>query len=101
MNPINDMKKALPFRFLSITIACLSLMTLAGCSTYSPQLSPTDEPREALIKAERAGRAVKSFRLRMERHHGDTHLTVLVLEVASPDRSRKIEGDSERVIIGE
>jgi TonB family protein len=104
MNPVNDLRNSLPFRFLSIAIACLLLMAFAGRPTnaaaYSSQRSPTDEAREAIIKAGRALRALKSFRLRMESHYADQHSTA-VMEEVRPDRHRLIEKDAERIIIGE
>jgi len=110
MKPVNDLKNSLPFRFLSITIACLSMMAFAARSTngaaYSAQRSATDEAREAIIKAKLALRAVKSLRIRAEWHFGDQrgtsfHPTASLLEFVLPDRFRQVGKDEETIRIGD
>lgn len=103
MNNVNDLRNSMPFGFLSIAIVCLLLMTLAARPTnsaaYSAQVSPTDEAREAMMKARRALRAVKSLRIRLESYCSDQPPTVILEEVYL-DRNRTIEKDSETIIIG-
>jgi TonB family protein len=103
MNPVSDLRNTARISLFCITIACVASMAIAAGATKreagSLQVSPNGDSRENVIRALRARRTFKSYRMKQEWSTADRRAS-FVLEFVEPDRSHTIANTDEAIYIG-